>query len=142
MGKISEAGRAISAVALLAALFALAIPASAQQQSWRPASRAGERQAFIDTSSIRRDGDRVRFVREIRGGEISQLQSGERFNVIGAVMEVDCRARTLRNLELYIRLDEAMVGRAEANGNVEPVQPGSTADTDLRAACFNEWPAS
>jgi hypothetical protein len=140
MGQFLKAGRAMPAIVWVVALVAPAFPASAHQESWRPASSNGTAQAYIDASSMRRDGDRVRFVREVRMGSVQQFEDGRRYDVLGALMEVDCRARTLRNLEGYARLGNATVATEFSDGNAEPVQPGSTADTDFRAACFNEWP--
>lgn len=140
MGQIPKAGRAMPAAAVAAALVTLGFPASAQQQGWRPASSNGEQRAYIDTASIRRDGDLVRFTREIRMGRIHQFGSGARYDILGALMEVDCRARTLRSLEGYLKLGDAVVLREEGDGGMEPVRPGTTADTDLRAVCFDDWP--
>ena len=140
MRHFPQAGRAMPALIWLIVVFGPALPASAHQENWRPASSNGTAQAYIDTSSMRRDGDRVRFVREVRMGSVQQFEDGRRYDVLGALMEVDCRARTLRNLEGYARLGSETVATEFSDGNVDPVQPGSTADTDLRAACFNEWP--
>ncbi|HYD14691.1 MAG TPA: surface-adhesin E family protein [Allosphingosinicella sp.] len=137
MGQILKS--AMPAAACLAALLATALPASAQE-SWRPASRAGQQRAFIDTSSLRRTGDKVRFRREIRMGETRSFSDGTRYDRIGSFMEMDCRARTLQTLEAYAMLGAAVVVRQDGDGQIEPVRAGSTADADLRAACFNEWP--
>lgn len=123
-----------STAAILASL-----PATAQQQSWRQSSTSGEQTAYIDTATIRRDGDKVRFWREVRSAAPMTFETGERFDRLGAHMEVDCRARTLVNLEVYAKLGEEEIGRGPGDGAVEPIADGSTADTDLRAACFNQW---
>lgn len=124
----------------LAAMFLAAMPAAAQQRNWRAASSAGSQRAFIDTASIARDGDKVRFMREIRMDEPRQFDSGQRYDRIGSLIEADCRARTLQSLEIYASLGEEVIVRGEGDREVDTVQAGSTADTDLRAACFDEWP--
>lgn len=133
--------RILTRAAIVAAVLPAAIfPAFAQQPSWRAASRAGDQQAFIDTTSIRRTGDRVRFLREIRMSGIRQFQGGERYDRIGAVIEVDCQARTLVTISLYAKLGDATIASGDGDDEIEPVRPGTNADTDLRAACFNQWP--
>ena len=59
-----------SIVVLAAALAA----SPAQAQNWRASSKAAGASAFIDTGSIRRDGDRVTFLREVRFAEPRTLQ--------------------------------------------------------------------
>lgn len=125
----------------LAAAMLAPLPAAAQQQTWRQASSSGDRTAYIDTASIQRDGDKVRFWREVRSPAPVRFDSGESFDRLGARMEVDCRARTLVNLEVYAKLGDQLVVSGAGDGTVEPIETGSTADTDLRAACFNEWPS-
>ena len=127
--------------AVLAALvIASALPASAQSQTWRVASGSGDRTGYIDTASIRREGDKVRFWREVRFATPRTFESGERYDRLGAHMEFDCRARTRATLELYAKFGDGMVGSGSTTGPVEPITEGSTAHSELRAVCFNEWP--
>lgn len=134
--------RKLKAIAVmpLAAAMLISFPATAQQQTWREASSSGDRTAFIDTASIQREGDKVRFWREVRSSAPMRFDSGESYDRLGAHMEVDCRARTLVNLEVYAKLGDQVIASGAGGGGVEAVAEGSTADTDLRAACFNEWP--
>lgn len=123
----------------VAALLAPVAAASAQAPEWRLASSDGDNQAFIDTASIRRDGDKVRFWREIRTPEPVTLEGGLRFDRLGSLGEVDCRARTRRTLELYAKLDGEEIARGEDTGEVEPIVPASTGETEMRAVCLGEW---
>ncbi len=115
-------------------------PASAQPQTWRQGSSSGGQAAFIDTASIERAGDKVRFWREVRTAQPALFESGERYDRIGSLLEVDCRARTLRNLRIYAKLGDTLIFESGEASELEAVEAGTTADTDLRAACFNEWP--
>lgn len=54
--------------------------------------------------------------------------------------EIDCQAKTIRNLEVYAKLDEAMIGSGTVNYAFVAIEPGSTSDTDLRSVCHNDWP--
>lgn len=121
------------AVAALAA-------APAAAESWRLSSGDGEARAYIDTDSLRREGDRVTFWREVRWPEVRSLDSGLRFDRIAALYEGDCRAMTLRSLRISARLQAAEVYAAEDEGETEPALPGSNAEGDLRSACFGDWP--
>ncbi len=115
------------------------LPAAAQQASWRASSSSGDQSAFIDTASITRDGDRVRFLREVRGTTRS-FPDGRRYDRLGSRMEIDCRAGTARNLELYANLGETTVAREAVGDDAQTIQSGSTLDADRRAVCANEWP--
>jgi hypothetical protein len=127
---------AIAAAASAAAL--LAAPAAAQ--TWRASSSTDDARAFIDTETIRREGDRVLFWREVRWPKARQLDSGLRYDRIAAHYEGDCRAMTLRTVEVARKLRDRVVLADEFRGELEIVRPGTTAETDIRAACFGEWP--
>lgn len=131
---------ALPKAALALVLIAQALPAAAQQANWRRGSSAGGQSVLIDTTSIQRDGDKVRFMRELRLRETRQLEGGASYDRIGALMEADCRGRTLRALEIAAKMGETTVFSGEGDGEADPARPGSTADIDLRAVCFNEWP--
>jgi hypothetical protein len=127
-----------SAVAALMVL----LPAPAAAETWRASSRAEGAVAFIDVDSIRREGDRVSFWREVRWPEARALDGGLRFDRIGARYEGDCRTMTLRSMAIRAKLDQQVVLASEEAGDVETAEPGSTAEIDLRSACFGEWPAA
>ena len=91
------------------------------------------------SNSIRRDGDRVRFWREVRMNEPQQSQ-GARYDRVGAHMEIDCRARTLRNIEVYMKLGERTLVRDSGGPEVEAIGPGTLGEANLRSVCHNEWP--
>jgi hypothetical protein len=128
----------ISALAMAMAL--AAAPAAAE--TWRASSRAEGAVAFIDVDSIRREGDRVSFWREVRWPEVRSLDDGLRFDRIQARYEADCRAMTLRTMAIRAKLDQQVVLAADEAGEVETASPGSTAEIDLRSACFGDWPAA
>lgn len=128
--------RGIFAVALGA--FVAAPPA--QAENWRASSTDGNASAYIDADTIRRDGDRVSFRRELRWPEARALANGMRYNRLLALYEGDCRAMTLRSLSVSAKLDDAVLLSVDGRGEIEQVQPGSTADVDLRSACFGAWP--
>lgn len=121
-------------------LAALAAAAPAHAESWRLSSRSGAASAYIDADSIRRDGDRVTFVREVRWPEPRTLQGDKRFDRMRAVYEAGCKAMTLQSLAIEARLGDAVLLSAGERGKLETVQPGSTAAADLAAACHGRWP--
>lgn len=126
-----------------AALPVAIVAAPPQQPSWRAMSGSGE-DAYIDTASIARDGDRVRFWREIRlGAPVEGGPGGQAYDRIGGRMEVDCRARTMRTLEMYTKLGGRTTSSSPASGEglrPEAVRRGGSAEADLRAVCLNQWP--
>ena len=120
----------------------LAAAAPAQAETWRASSSGMGAVAFIDTESIRRDGDRVSFWREVRWSDVRSLDSGGRFNRIAALYEGDCRAMTLRPMEVRAKLDEQIVFSGQGSGEIETPPPGTNGHVDLRSACFGDWPAA
>lgn len=119
----------------------LPAPAAAQQApNWRAASSGNAQAAFIDTNSIVRSGDKVRIVREVRSREPMAFDDGTRFDSLGSLIEFDCRANTLRTIEVWVRLGSRELVRGPGDNQIDAVRPGTTAATDLRAACFDEWP--
>jgi hypothetical protein len=125
---------------LIVALGGLAAAAPAQAENWRASSSDGTVAAFIDTDTIRRDGDRVSFRRELRWPEVRMLGSRLRYNRLLALYEGDCRAMTLRSISVSAKLDDVVVLSGEGSGEIEQARRGTTAEVDLRSACFGEWP--
>jgi hypothetical protein len=119
-------------------LVALATPAFAE--NWRASSASDQAAAFIDVDSIRRDGDRVTFWREVRWPTAQRLSDGTRFDRIANLYEADCRAMRFRSLQVQARLETEVILGGEEEGEEEVAEPGSTAEVDLRAACFDSWP--
>ena len=124
------------------ALGLLAAAAPARAETWRASSSDGNASAFIDADSIVRTGDQVRFRRELRWPEVRLLGNRLRYNRLLADYEGDCRAMTLRSLSVAAKLDDEVVLAGEGSGEIEQARPGSTAEVDLRSACFGEWPAA
>ncbi len=116
----------------------LATPASAE--NWRRSSSADGSTAFIDVDSIARDGDRVRFWRELRLPAMRTLETGLRLDRIAAFYEADCSAMSFRTLTISAKLGNEVVMTGEGRGDTEVAEQGSTAEADLRSACFDEWP--
>ncbi|HYG29296.1 MAG TPA: surface-adhesin E family protein [Allosphingosinicella sp.] len=123
------------------ALGGLAAAVPAQAENWRASSSDGNASAFIDADSIRRDGDQVSFRRELRWPEVRMLGNRLRYNRLLAHYEGDCRAMTLRSISIAAKLDDEVVLSGEGSGEIEQARPGSTAEVDMRSACFGEWPA-
>ena len=124
---------------VLAAALAL-FPAAAAAENWRASSGDAEARAYIDTDSIRRDGQRVSFWRELRWPEVRTLRDGTRYNRLGSLYEADCAAMTLRSLTVRANLDENVVLSGEGSRELEQARPGTTAEIDLRSVCFGQWP--
>lgn len=134
--------RIVAWAAFLAApalVVAAADPAGAQERAWRRSSASPGAAAFIDTRSIRREGDRVRFDRELRFDPPRTFSNGAPFDRILAREEGDCKARTLREGAMTVRLGDKVVVQFSSKGKTEAVVPDSNADIDLQAACFGKW---
>jgi hypothetical protein len=138
--RLGASARAAAATLLLV-LVSGAVPAAAQTENWRPSSRGGVARGYIETNSISRDGDIVRFWREIRFPSSRMLGSDVTYDRLAALYEGDCRGETLRPLSVRARLGERIVWKDEEAGEADRVERGSAGYVDLRAACFNEWPA-
>ena len=119
-------------------LAALATPAFAE--TWRASSASDEAAAFIDVDSIQRDGNRVTFWREVRWATVQNLSDGIRFDRIANLYEADCEAMRFRSIQVQARLEAEVILAGEEEGETEEAQPGSTAEVDLKAACFDTWP--
>ena len=118
-------------------LAVLASPAFAE--NWRASSSADGATAFIDVESIRRDGDRVTFWREVRWPEVRSLGDGTRFDRVANHYEADCRAMRFRSVALQARLETEVVLAFEHEEEYDEAHSGSTIEADLRAVCFDTW---
>lgn len=126
---------------LVAGAMAVALPpGGAEAANWRASSGDSQARAYIDTDSIRREGERVSFWRELRWPEVRTLGDGTRYNRLGSLYEADCAAMTLRSITVRANLDENVVLSGEGSRELEQARPGTTAETDLRSVCFGEWP--
>ena len=123
-------------------LVALAGSAAAPAESWRAGSSGLGATAYIDTDSIRREGDLVHFRREVRWPEVRSFGDGTRYDRLLSHYQGDCRAMTLRSLAIRVKLGDSVVLSVDEADEIETASPGSTAEVDLRAACFGEWPAA
>lgn len=126
---------------LILSLSALAAASPVAAENWRRSSQANGAVAYIDADNVQRDGDRVTFWRELRWGEVRTLQGGLRYDRILALYEGDCRAMRLRAVEFRAKLAEVVVAASdEGDAAFTDAVPGTTAETDMRSACFDDWP--
>lgn len=132
--------RRASGAAPAAAALASAFPAAAQEPSWRAVSSAGDHNAFIDAASIRRDEDKVQFWYEIRSRAPETMPDGTRYDRLGSLIEIDCRARMYRHIKIYGKLGVQQLFEAPLDEAAEPIAAGSNGDLQMRAACAGEWP--
>lgn len=126
-----------------ATTFALALlvaAGAAHAENWRRSSGTDEANAYIDTETIRRSGDRVTFAPEIRWPGPRQLSDGKAYDRIAAIYEGDCAAMTVRLVRFQVKLRTSIVVAGDGTGEIEPAAPGSTVEGDLRAACRGQWP--
>lgn len=128
-------GKTVAAAA--SALLALS---AAQAESWRASSTAMGATAYIDTDSIRREGDQVRYWREIRWPGVRTLETGTRYDRLMNLNQANCATKKVRSLEVRLKLGDKVVVSDFTPGEVEAVKPGTTLETDLRAVCSGEWP--
>ena len=134
-------GEAMYLKGLTIVLVAAVAASPAQAENWRASSKTDAAAAFIDTSAIRRDGDRVTFRREVRFAEPRVLQGDVRFDRLRTLYEGDCKAMTLQSLDISARLGETILLSSAERGELETAKPGTTAETDLKAACHGQWPS-
>ena len=117
------------------------LPSSpALSETWRKSSSADDVAGYVDTDSIRRKGDETRFWRELRWPEPRSLKSGLVYDRMAALYVADCRAMTFRSLRMRIKLGDRVLFAAKDDEAVQAVLPGTVAYSDLRSACFDNWP--
>lgn len=128
-------GKVIALVLLVAML-----GSPARSENWRPSSGTGEVIAYIDTDAIRRKGDEVRFWRQLRLPEPQTLPNGARFDRAAALFKANCRTMTFQSLRNRAHLgDRLLFDGKDDNHEIHTAEPGSNAEADLRAACFDDW---
>lgn len=112
----------------------------ARAENWRASSGAGEVTAYIDTDAIRRKGDEVRFWRQLRWPEPQTLPNGARFDRASALFKANCRTMTFQSLRNRMSLgSRQLFDGKDDNDEIHKAEPGSNAEADLRAACFDDW---
>jgi hypothetical protein len=128
-----------SAIYVFPFLLALA-SAPASSENWRKSGSTGGAIGYIDTDSLKRDGDKIRFWTEVRLPEPQSAPSGERFDRMAALVEIDCRAKTYRNLKSRANLGDRLIHQGKVpKGAPDPVRPGTNIHVQLRAVCFDDW---
>lgn len=125
-------------VVLALPLTLLSSPAPAAK--WREVSKVGDVVGYIDTDAIKRDGDKVRFWVELRLPEARTAPTGERFDRMAAMVEINCRSKSYLSLRNRANLGDRLIYEGETPfAPVRTVQPGTPAEAELRAACFDDW---
>ena len=66
----------------------------ALSENWRATGSSDGAVGYVDTDSVERKGDRIRFWTEIRLPEPKSTPTGHRFDRMAALVEIDCRATT------------------------------------------------
>lgn len=127
--------------ALSALAFSLAVASSpALSENWRATGSTDGAVGYIDTDSVKRKGDTIRFWTEIRLPEPKSVPTGERFDRMGALVEIDCRAKTYRNLRNRANLGDRLIHQGKVpNDSPDPVRPGTNIYAQMRAVCLDEW---
>jgi hypothetical protein len=127
------------------ALFALpllltAASAPALSENWRATGSTGGAVGYVDTDSVKRQGDEVRFWTEIRYSEPQSLPAGKLFDRMAALVEIDCRAKTYRSVRIRANLGGRLVHQGKIpNDRPDPVRPGTNIDAQMRAVCLGDW---
>jgi len=129
--------------AIFAITLLLAVASSqARSENWRESSSIDDVVGYIDTEGIKRHGDQVRFWMEVRFPEPQTAPTGHRFDRMAALVEINCRAKTYRHLRNRANLGDRLIYEGKVpNDPAEPVTPGTNADFELRAVCFDDWPS-
>lgn len=124
---------------------ALALPLAllgspALSENWRVVTKVGEVFGYIDTDSIKRDGDKVRFWMELRLPQAQAAPTGHRFDRMGSMIEIHCRAKTYRSLRIRANLGDQLIHEDKSpDKSASPVRPGTAADDEMRAVCSGDW---
>lgn len=112
----------------------------ALSENWREVTKVGEVPGYIDTDSIKREGDKVRFRLEMHLPQPQSARTGHRFDRITSMVEIDCRGKTYRVLRIGAKLgDLSVFGGKSPDKSVQPARPGTAVDDEMRAVCFGEW---
>src|SRR3954469_15874164 len=123
----------------LALLLALA-GSPAVSANWRASSSTQEIVAYIDTDAIQRKGQEVWFWRELRWPEPQILDNGFRYDRMAARFKANCITMTFVSLRNRANLGDRVLFEAkDDNDEIHIAEPGSNAEADLRAACFDDW---
>jgi hypothetical protein len=111
-------------------------------ENWRRMGTVGDSVGYVDRDSIKRSGDKVRFWRDVRSPEPQTAPTGDRFDSASVLIEVNCRTKTFRYLRQRAKLGGRVIYDAkDSDDSLQAMEPGSVIDTELRAVCFNDWPA-
>ncbi|MEA3051853.1 MAG: hypothetical protein QOG72_756 [Sphingomonadales bacterium] len=122
---------------VIAGLGSPALPAN-----WRQLSGGSDGGSYIDTDAITRKGDKSRYWREVRFPEPQTAPTGDRFNRMAALIEVNCRAKTFRYLRQRANLGDVVIyDEKDQDDSRQAIEPGSYVHAELRAVCFGEWPS-
>lgn len=118
------------------------VSAPALSQTWRQVSKVGQVLGYIDTDSLKRDGDKVRFRMEVRFPITQGTPAGRRYDRIASLVEIDCRVKTYRLLRIGAKVGEISVfGGKSPDRSANPIRPGTAADDEMRAVCSDQWPS-
>jgi hypothetical protein len=127
---------------LVLALPLTLLASPALSENWRLVSKVADIPGYIDTDSLKRDGDKIRFRLEMRFPETQGTPAGRRYDRIASTVEIDCRAKTYRILRIGAKVGEISVfGGKSPDKSVNPVRPGTAVDDEMRAVCSDDWVA-
>jgi hypothetical protein len=109
-------------------------------ENWREVSNRDAVVSYIDADAIKRDGDKVRFWVEMRLPEAQTAPTGERFDRIAAMVEINCRTKSYLSLRNRANLGNRLIYQGKTPfASVRTVQPDTPAAAELRAVCFDDW---
>lgn len=109
-------------------------------ENWREVAKNGGVAGYIDMDAIKRDGDKVRYWLELRLPEAQTAPTGERFDRMAAMVEINCRTKSYLSLRNRANLGDRLIYKGKTPfAEVRTVQPGTPADAELRAVCFGDW---
>ncbi len=117
------------------------VPGSpALSEKWREVAKKDGVAGYIDTDAIKRDGDKIRYWLELRLPEPQTAPTGERFDRLATMVEINCRTKSYLSLKNRANLGNRLIYQGKTPfAEVRTVQPGTPADAELRAVCFNDW---
>ena len=109
-------------------------------ENWREVAKKDGVVGYIDTDAIKRDGDKVRYWMELRLPEAQTAPTGQRFDRMAAMVEINCRTKSYLSLRNRANLGDRMIYKGKTPfAEVRTVQPGTPAEAELRAVCFDQW---
>ena len=114
----------------------LAGSTAAFAQDWQLAARSSIDDVYIDASTVRRTGQRVRFWAEYRHRTVQTLSDGTSYDTSRSLIEADCQDMSFTALQNSGSLQgRNVIGAYRPTAGMSYAQPGSVIARQIEYAC-------